>query len=132
VTSDPWSAPDLRRWGRHGAADSVRADRDAQQADARIGARPLLIVGNVTAVDGMIWLSRITEHSSHASGIRQRCLAANSCGAENRGRFDTESREQSGQLVVEAVAELGGNGGRDSVTLPAFPENQRVISGLRR
>jgi predicted MFS family arabinose efflux permease len=35
----------------------------------RIGARPLLIAGAVTATGGMFWLSRITEHSHYASGL---------------------------------------------------------------
>jgi predicted MFS family arabinose efflux permease len=35
----------------------------------RIGARPLLIAGAVTATGGMFWLSRITESSHYASGL---------------------------------------------------------------
>src|SRR5581483_10636872 len=35
----------------------------------RIGARPLLIAGAVTATGGMFWLSRITENSHYASGL---------------------------------------------------------------
>jgi EmrB/QacA subfamily drug resistance transporter len=35
----------------------------------RVGARPLLIVGSVIGAGGMFWLSRISEHSSYASGL---------------------------------------------------------------
>jgi EmrB/QacA subfamily drug resistance transporter len=35
----------------------------------RIGARPLLLAGSVIAAGGMFWLSRITEHSSYATGL---------------------------------------------------------------
>ena len=35
----------------------------------RIGARPLLLAGSAIAAGGMFWLSRITEHSSYASGL---------------------------------------------------------------
>src|SRR4029077_5096752 len=35
----------------------------------RIGARPLMIVGSGMATGGMIWLSRITEHSTYAGGL---------------------------------------------------------------
>ena len=40
-------------------------------ADAigRIGARPLLIAGSAIAAGGMLWLSRITEHSTYAGGM---------------------------------------------------------------
>jgi len=41
----------------------------AQRAVSRIGARPLLITGNALAAGGMIWLSRISEHSSYAGGM---------------------------------------------------------------
>jgi hypothetical protein len=34
----------------------------------RIGARPLLLAGSVTAAGGMFWLSRISEHSHYADG----------------------------------------------------------------
>jgi len=40
-----------------------------QQGVTRIGARPLLIAGSVIAAGGMVWLSRLTEHSTYASGI---------------------------------------------------------------
>jgi EmrB/QacA subfamily drug resistance transporter len=40
-----------------------------QQAVTRIGARPLLIVGSAFAAGAMFWLSRITEHSTFASGM---------------------------------------------------------------
>jgi EmrB/QacA subfamily drug resistance transporter len=36
---------------------------------ARIGARPLLIIGPVFAAAGMFWLSRVTEHSSYTGGL---------------------------------------------------------------
>ena len=36
---------------------------------ARIGARPLMIIGPAIAAGGMIWLSRLSEHSSYASGV---------------------------------------------------------------
>jgi len=41
----------------------------AQRAVSRIGARPLLITGSALAAGGMIWLSRITEHSTYAGGM---------------------------------------------------------------
>ena len=41
----------------------------AQQAVTRVGARPLLAAGAAVAAGGMIWLSRITEHSTFAGGI---------------------------------------------------------------
>jgi len=41
----------------------------AQRGVSRIGARPLLIAGAAIAAGGMAWLSRITEHSSYASGM---------------------------------------------------------------
>jgi len=36
---------------------------------ARIGARPLMIIGPAFAAGGMFWLSRITEASSYAGGL---------------------------------------------------------------
>src|SRR6266568_4192330 len=36
---------------------------------ARIGARPLMITGATIMAGGMVWLSRITEHSSYAGGL---------------------------------------------------------------
>ena len=41
----------------------------AQRAVSRIGARPLLIAGSALAAGGMVWLSRITEHSTYAGGM---------------------------------------------------------------
>jgi predicted MFS family arabinose efflux permease len=41
----------------------------AQRAVSRIGARPLLIAGSALAAGGMVWLSRITEHSTYADGM---------------------------------------------------------------
>jgi EmrB/QacA subfamily drug resistance transporter len=41
----------------------------AQRAVTRTGPRPLLIAGSVTAAGGMVWLSRISEHSTFASGM---------------------------------------------------------------
>jgi EmrB/QacA subfamily drug resistance transporter len=41
----------------------------AQRAVSRIGARPLLIAGSAFAAGGMFWMSRITQHSSYASGM---------------------------------------------------------------
>ena len=35
----------------------------------RIGARPLLIAASVISAGGMLWLSRINEHSHYASGL---------------------------------------------------------------
>jgi MFS family permease len=35
----------------------------------RIGARPLMLIGPAFAAGGMLWLSRITEHSSYAGGL---------------------------------------------------------------
>jgi EmrB/QacA subfamily drug resistance transporter len=41
----------------------------AQQAVTRIGARPMLIAGSAVTAGGMVWLSRITEHSTYAGGM---------------------------------------------------------------
>jgi EmrB/QacA subfamily drug resistance transporter len=41
----------------------------SSQLVARIGARPLIIGGSAVAAGGMFWLSRLTEHSSYASGL---------------------------------------------------------------
>ncbi len=35
----------------------------------RIGARPLLLAGSAIGAGGMFWLSRISEHSTYASGL---------------------------------------------------------------
>ncbi len=35
----------------------------------RIGARPLMLAGSAIATGGMFWLSRITEHSTYATGL---------------------------------------------------------------
>ena len=40
-----------------------------QQGVTRIGPRPLLIAGSAAAAGGMVWLSRITEHSTFAGGM---------------------------------------------------------------
>ncbi len=36
---------------------------------ARIGARPLMIMGPAFAAGGMFWLSRVTEHSTYTGGL---------------------------------------------------------------
>ena len=41
----------------------------ASQLVSRIGARPLMIAGSAITTGGMFWLSRITEHSTYASGL---------------------------------------------------------------
>src|SRR5215472_14922028 len=41
----------------------------SSQLVARIGARPLMIAGPAIIGLGMLWLSRLTEHSSYAGGI---------------------------------------------------------------
>jgi EmrB/QacA subfamily drug resistance transporter len=41
----------------------------AQTAVSRIGARPLLISGSAIAAGGMLWLSRLTEHSTYVDGL---------------------------------------------------------------
>ena len=41
----------------------------AQRGVSRIGARPLLIAGSAIAAGAMVWLSRITEHSTYADGM---------------------------------------------------------------
>jgi hypothetical protein len=41
----------------------------AQQAVSRVGARPLLIAGSAIAAGGMVWLSRLTVHSTFAGGM---------------------------------------------------------------
>jgi hypothetical protein len=40
-----------------------------QRAVTRVGARPLLIAGSAVSAGGMVWLSRITEHSTFAGGM---------------------------------------------------------------
>ncbi len=35
----------------------------------RIGARPLLLAGSAAAAGGMVWLSRISEHSTYGGGL---------------------------------------------------------------
>ena len=35
----------------------------------RIGARPLMIAGSAASTGGMLWLSRVTEHSHYVSGL---------------------------------------------------------------
>ena len=42
----------------------------------RIGARPLLLAGSVTAAGGMFWLSRIGENSHYATGLLGPTLVA--------------------------------------------------------
>jgi predicted MFS family arabinose efflux permease len=41
----------------------------ASQLVSRIGARPLVIAGSLAAAGGMIWLSRLDEHSSYLGGL---------------------------------------------------------------
>jgi EmrB/QacA subfamily drug resistance transporter len=41
----------------------------AAQLVARIGARPLMILGPAFMTGGMFWLSRVTEHSTYAGGL---------------------------------------------------------------
>jgi EmrB/QacA subfamily drug resistance transporter len=41
----------------------------SSQLVSRIGARPLMIAGTAASTGGMIWLSRVTEHSHYASGL---------------------------------------------------------------
>jgi len=41
----------------------------ASQLVSRIGARPLMIAGTAASTGGMIWLSRVTEHSNYVSGL---------------------------------------------------------------
>jgi hypothetical protein len=41
----------------------------SSQLVARIGARPLMVVGPLLATGGMLWLSRISEHSTYAGGL---------------------------------------------------------------
>jgi EmrB/QacA subfamily drug resistance transporter len=41
----------------------------ASQLVPRIGARPLLVVGTLVTTGGMLWLSRLTDHSSYAGGL---------------------------------------------------------------
>ncbi len=41
----------------------------SSQLVARIGARPLMTVGPLVATGGLLWLSRISEHSTYAGGL---------------------------------------------------------------
>jgi EmrB/QacA subfamily drug resistance transporter len=41
----------------------------ASQLVSRVGARPLLVAGAAGAAGGMIWLSRLNEHSSYVGGL---------------------------------------------------------------
>ena len=45
------------------------ASAAASQLVNRVGARPLMITGSVLGTGGMIWLSRVTEHSTYAGGL---------------------------------------------------------------
>ncbi len=47
----------------------MAASAAASQLVNRIGARPLMIIGSVLGTGGMIWLSRVTEHSTYAGGL---------------------------------------------------------------
>ena len=47
----------------------LAASGAAAQLVPRIGARPLLLAGSAVSAGGLFWLSRITEHSSYASGL---------------------------------------------------------------
>jgi EmrB/QacA subfamily drug resistance transporter len=51
------------------AAMIMVASGVASQLVPRVGARPLMIAGGVLSTGGMIWLSRVTEHSTYASGL---------------------------------------------------------------
>ena len=51
--------------GQHDHGGSVLAS----QLVARIGARALLLAGSLTTTGGMFWLSRISEHSTYATGL---------------------------------------------------------------
>src|SRR6202050_497119 len=50
-------------------ATIMAASGVASQLVARVGARPLMITGATLMTGGMIWLSRINEHSSYAGGL---------------------------------------------------------------
>ena len=50
-------------------ATIMAASGIASQLVARVGARPLMITGASVMTGGMIWLSRITEHSHYVSGL---------------------------------------------------------------
>jgi MFS family permease len=41
----------------------------AAQLVPRIGARPLLVAGTLITTGGMLWLSRLNDHSSYAGGL---------------------------------------------------------------
>jgi len=41
----------------------------ASQLVSRIGALPLMIAGSAASTGGMFWLSRVSEHSTYASGL---------------------------------------------------------------
>jgi EmrB/QacA subfamily drug resistance transporter len=41
----------------------------ASQLVSRIGALPLMIAGSAASAGGMLWLSRVTEHSGYTSGL---------------------------------------------------------------
>jgi EmrB/QacA subfamily drug resistance transporter len=47
----------------------MAASAAASQLVNRIGARPLMIIGSVLGTGGMIWLSRVTEHSTYTGGL---------------------------------------------------------------
>jgi hypothetical protein len=50
------------------AAITVMSGASAQLVP-RIGARPLLITGSATVAGGLLWLSRISEHSHYTTGL---------------------------------------------------------------
>jgi predicted MFS family arabinose efflux permease len=41
----------------------------SSQLVSRIGARPLMVMGPAIAAGGMLWLSRLSEHSTYAGGL---------------------------------------------------------------
>jgi EmrB/QacA subfamily drug resistance transporter len=47
----------------------LAASAAAAKLVSRIGARPLLLAGATACAGGMFWLSRITEHSTYATGL---------------------------------------------------------------
>jgi EmrB/QacA subfamily drug resistance transporter len=49
--------------------------RVSVQLVPRIGARPLLLAGSAVGTGGLFWLSRISEHSTYASGLLGPMLA---------------------------------------------------------
>ncbi len=79
-------------------ATVMAASGVASQLVNRIGARPLMIAGSALATGGMLWLSRITEHSTY-SGVSLVALA----GVGNNDAGVASSLLNTGQQIGGSI-----------------------------